>query len=783
MLIPGLSARAEVFSAGKLREIDREINAAVGKGTIPGAVLWLESKGEVYHKAYGLRMTSPGKEKMTPETLFDVASLTKVLATTPAILHLHERGLLDLDAPVSEYIPEFLEGGIRPEPKDEEVTPEHRETITAKHLITHQSGLPPGIYLSEGDFWGYHEGVRRAATVGLIERPGTRFRYSDVNFILLGEIVRRISGERLDHYVDGHIFSALDLESTGFLPNAFAQEEIAPTTDIKGFGLLRGIVHDPSSRRMQGVAGHAGLFSNAKDVAAMVRMLVKKGKYGTREVLRQSTVELALRNHLPSALGKKRGLGWDIESPFSYQRGEKFPRDGFGHTGWTGTSIWVDPKSETFLILLANRNHPTEEGSIKPLRIKVGTLAAEAVGYTTLVPRASVEPMPTTQTAADGAVVLNGVDVLERDGFAQLKGKTIGLITNQTGINRQRRLTIDLLASAPGVKLVSLYSPEHGIRGELEVDSVDDSRDAATDLPIHSLYKTKSRKPTNEQMKGIDALVFDIQDIGCRFYTYISTMGLAMEAASEAGIEFIVLDRINPIGGLVVDGPIRAGEGNDFVAFHEIPVQHGMTVGELARLFNTERKVGAKLTVVPVEGWNPAMRFDETGLPWINPSPNIRSATQALLYPGVGLIEFCNVSVGRGTATPFEHVGAPWIHGGRIAGLIQEQKIRGLRVIPTRFTPNASKFEGEDCDGVRFMVSNRDKFRPLDLGIALMTSLAETHGDTFDFEGKGNVLLRHQPTLERVLRGSSPDEIRAGWSEGLEEFLKRRKPFLLYPRN
>ena len=219
----------------------------------------------------------------------------------------------------------------------------------------------------------------------------------------------------------------------------------------------------------------------------------------------------------------------------------------------------MDPKSETFLILLANRNHPTEEGSIKPLRIKVGTLAAEAVGYTTLVPLASVEPMPTTQTAADGAVVLNGVDVLERDGFAQLKGKTIGLITNQTGTNRQRRSTIDLLASAPGVKLVSLFSPEHGIRGELEVDSVDDSRDAETGLPIHSLYKTKSRKPTNEQMKGIDALVFDIQDIGCRFYTYISTMGLAMEAASEAGVEFIVLDRINPIGGLVVDGPIRAG--------------------------------------------------------------------------------------------------------------------------------------------------------------------------------------------------------------------------------
>lgn len=771
-----------VFSEGKLREIDRTVNEAIAQGSIPGAVLWLESKGEVYQKAYGLRMTSPGKEKMTPDTLFDVASLTKVLATTPAILHLYQSGLLDLDAPVSEYIPEFLEGGIRPNPKDEEVTPEHREQITVKHLITHQSGLPPGIYLSEGDFWGYHEGVRRAATVGLIERPGTRFRYSDVNFILLGEIVRRVSGERLDHYVEGHIFSALDLESTGFLPNAFAQGKIAPTTEIEGFGLLRGIVHDPTSRRMQGVAGHAGLFSNAEDVAAMVRMLVKKGKYGTREILRQSTVELATSNHLPAALGKKRGLGWDIESPFSYQRGEKFPREGFGHTGWTGTSIWVDPKSETFVILLANRNHPTEDGSIKPLRIKVGTLAAEAVGYSTQVPLAAMEAEPAIQTAAGGGGVLNGIDVLERDGFSALKGKRVGLITNQTGINRQRRSTIDLLAAAPGVKLVSLFSPEHGIRGVLEVDSVDDSKDSATGLPIHSLYKSESKKPSAAQLKGLDALVFDIQDIGCRFYTYISTMGLAMEAAAENGLEFIVLDRINPIGAVVVDGPIRAGEGNDFVAFHEIPVQHGMTVGELARLFNAERKTGAKLTVVPVEGWHPSMHFEETGLPWVNPSPNIRSATQALLYPGVGLIEFCNVSVGRGTATPFEHVGAPWIHGGRIAGLIQDQRIDGLSVIPTRFTPNASKFESEDCDGVRFMVTDRRKFRPLDLGIALMTSLNETHGDTFNFKDKGNVLLRHSRTLENVLGGASAESIRSSWNEGLEDFLNRREPFLLYSR-
>jgi uncharacterized protein YbbC (DUF1343 family) len=778
------TSKAGVLDPGKLREIDNAFVEAIGRGSIPGAVLWLESKGEVYHKAYGKRMTSPSAEKMTVDTIFDVASLTKVLATTPAVLHLFERGLIDLDAPVSQYIPEFLEGGIRPEPKDEKVVPEDREKITVKHLITHQSGLPPGIFLSEGDFWGYEEGVRRAATVGLIERPGTRFRYSDVNFILLGEIVRRVSGERLDRYVEDRIFDQLELQGTGYLPTAFAQELIAPTTEMQGYGLLRGVVHDPTARRMQGVAGHAGLFSRAEDIAAIVRMMLRGGRFGTRQILQTGTIDLATSNQLPADLGKKRGLGWDIESPFSYQRGEKFPRSGFGHTGWTGTSIWVDPASDTFVILLANRNHPTEDGSIKPLRIRVGTLAAEAVGYSAPVPLVQMkDDEPRAQTAAGGdGVVLNGIDVLERDGFPLLKGKKIGLITNQTGINRERRSTIDLLATADGVTLVSLFSPEHGIRGVLEVDSVDDSRDAATGLPIHSLYKSEKKKPSPEQLKGLDALVFDIQDIGCRFYTYISTMGLAMEAAAEAKIQFIVLDRVNPIGGMVVDGPVRTGTGNDFVAFHEIPVQHGMTVGELAQMFNAERKVGADLQVVRVEGWNPQMHFGKTGLPWVNPSPNIRNSSQALLYPGVGLIEFTNVSVGRGTRTPFEHIGAPWIHEGRLAAALQSQGLSGVSFLPTRFTPESSVYDGEDCGGVRFIVTDRKTFRPVELGMALMSTIYEMHGDTFTLKEKGNVLLRHEKTLEAVVKGDSPDKIRKGWSEPFEDFLKRREAFLLYPR-
>jgi uncharacterized protein YbbC (DUF1343 family)/CubicO group peptidase (beta-lactamase class C family) len=777
------NASANPMQQDKLSAIDTEIEASITRGEIPGAVLWLESKGEVYRKAYGRRVVAPGSEEMTTDTIFDIASLTKVMATTPSILKLIEEGKLSLDDPVSKHLPEFLTGGIRPDPADPLVSAEDRKKITLRHLITHQSGLPPGIFLTEADFWGHAEGASRAATVGLIERPGTRFRYSDVNFILLGEIVERVSGERLDRYVRDRLYTPLGMTETGYLPSGAIFARVAPTTVIEGYGLLRGQVHDPTARRMEGVAGHAGLFSTAKDVATYVRFFA--GGTGA-PVLSPDTLKMATTNQLPAGLGAERGLGWDIASTFSYQRGEKFPRNGFGHTGWTGTSIWVDPASETFVILLANRNHPTEAGVIKALRTRIGTLAGEAVGYTELVPLSEAGPDTggATMTAAgDPAGVLNGIDVLERDGFAALAGLKIGLITNHTGINRERRSTVDLLAGAPNVELVALFSPEHGIRGVIEADSIDDEHDAATGLPVYSLYKSEARKPTSEQMRGLDALVFDIQDIGCRFYTYVSTMGLALEAAKEAGVKFIVLDRVNPIGGVVVDGPIRKGEGNDFVAFHEIPVQHGMTTGELARFFNTERKIGADLTVIPVEGWSAKMRFDETGLPWVNPSPNMRSLTQALLYPGVGLVEFTNLSVGRGTATPFEHVGAPWLHDGRLARQLNDEEIPGIDFLPTRFTPDTSVYEGEDCAGVRFFITDRDRMRPLDVGIALMRAVHEQAGETFNLEEKGNVLLRDPETLGLILTGVSLAEIRSTWQAGLNEFLKRREPFLLYPRN
>lgn len=378
--------------------------------------------------------------------------------------------------------------------------------------------------------------------------------------------------------------------------------------------------------------------------------------------------------------------------------------------------------------------------------------------------------------------VLNGIDELEGSEFKLLDGRRVGLITNHTGLNIDKRSTIDLLANAKNFTLVKLFSPEHGIRGTVDGGTaVEDGIDQKTGLPIVSLFKQEGRKPNADHLSDIDTLVFDIQDVGSRFYTYTSTMGLTMEAASEFGKKYVVLDRINPINGTDVDGPVRTGPGNDFVAYHDIPVRHGMTVGELAMMFKAER--GFKyldLRVVPIVGWERSMHFDQTALPWRNPSPNIRSATQALLYPGVGLLEFCNLSVGRGTKTPFEIVGAPWITEGRLAARLNQERLPGIAFRPTRFTPMSSIYKNEDCGGVKLIVTNRDKVNPIDVGLALGRAIQADYPRTFTLSSKGNTLLRHPETHELWVKGGSIRAMRKTWDKSLKQFKKRRVNYLIY---
>ena len=371
--------------------------------------------------------------------------------------------------------------------------------------------------------------------------------------------------------------------------------------------------------------------------------------------------------------------------------------------------------------------------------------------------------------------VLNGSDILFSRSATLPKGLKVGLITNHTGHTQQRHLTLNLLLESKDLELKAIFSPEHGIHGTLD-SKIDDSTDAKSGLKIFSLYGA-NRKPTTDQLAGLDALIFDIQDIGCRFYTYISTMGLAMEAAAEAGIRFIVLDRINPIGGQIVDGPIHQGK-SQFIAFHNIPVQHGMTVGELAHMFNKERDYNVNLQVVKVEGWSRRMFFDETGQPWTNPSPNMRCLTQALLYPGIGLLETA-LSVGRGTDTPFEIIGAPYINDVKLARSLNDLKQPGVRFIPIKFTPKASIHKDKACNGVNIIITHRDDLRPVPLGVEIARVLHQMYPEHFPLK-KVNRLLCHSDTLSAIKRGDSLSQIQNLWTEDLNHFQRRRSKFLLY---
>jgi uncharacterized protein YbbC (DUF1343 family) len=436
--------------------------------------------------------------------------------------------------------------------------------------------------------------------------------------------------------------------------------------------------------------------------------------------------------------------------------------------------MWIDGETDLFVVFLSNRLHPDGKGAVNNLAGRIGTIAGAAAR---LVARQAARK-PRRRGARR---VLTGLDVLQRDGFRLLAGRRVGLITNQTGLSRRGVSNVKLLVDAANVKLVKLFSPEHGIEGKLDQAAIDDARDRKTGLSIVSLYG-ETRKPTKEMLAGIDTLVFDIQDIGTRFYTYISTMGLAMQAAAECGVRFVVLDRPNPINGLEVAGPMLDAGRESFVGFHPLPVRHGMTVGELAKLFKTELKLDLDLHVVPMEGWRRDAFFDDTGLGWVNPSPNMRSFTEALLYPGIGLLEATNLSVGRGTDTPFEVIGAPWIDADALARGLNASRLPGVRFAPIRFTPTASKFKGEACGGVSIAVTDRETLRPVRTGLEIARQLQAAYGREWKARAVDH-LMRNRAALDALLSSKTVTEIEWTWEASLAEFLERRAAVLIYGRD
>jgi uncharacterized protein YbbC (DUF1343 family) len=760
----------------QLGAVDSIINQAIAEGNIPGAVLVVGHNGKVvYRKAYGSRALEPRREPMTLDTIFDLASLTKVIATTTAVMQLVEQGKVRLNDPVAKYLPDFAQNG--------------KDDITVRQLLTHYSGLAPDLDLETP--W---EGKNTAFQLAFVEppetTPGSGFVYSDINFIMLGALVEKVSGETLDGYTERHIFVPLKMMHTRFLPPVAWRPKIAPTQYDEKDHMLRGVVHDPTARRMGGVAGHAGLFSTGDDLAKFAQALLDGGD----GILSTVTVAKMTQPQTPPSAPLLRGFGWDIDSPFSSNRGDLLPVGSFGHTGFTGTSIWIDPTTQAYIILLTNSVHPRGKGNAIGLRVKVATEVAAALPLTADEKEAARWKSITGYNEALSAgrhmnarngTVKNGIDVLEARDFEGLKAsegkKHIGLVTNQTGLDADGRRTIDVLAQAPGISLDAIFSPEHGVTGTLDTTDINNSKDAASGVPVYSVYggTDAARRPPPEVLRTLDAMVFDIQDAGVRFYTYETTLGYFLEAAAQSGIEMIVLDRPDPITGSFVQGPV-ADEGKEsFTNYWTVPVRHGMTIGELAKMFNTERNINAKLTVIPMDGWQRGDWFDSTGLTWVNPSPNLRSVTEAALYPGVALIEGTNVSVGRGTDTPFELVGAPWMKSRELAAYLNARGIGGVRFVPVTLIPTASAYTGQLCQGVNIVVTDRNGFDAPELGIELAAALHKLYAADFKME-KMQGLLVNQSAYEALAAGQDPRRVAQDWMEGLEKFGKIREKYLIY---
>ena len=854
--LPVAAPQSVGMNAAKLDQIDALVNADIAAKKLPGAVVLVGHKGKiVFRKAYGNRSLVPNVEKMTVDTIFDVASLTKPVATTTSIMILVEQGKLRLNDTVGKFFPQIED--------------EQAKRVTIQQLLTHTSGYAPDFDLREK--WAGREGLRQALYKERLRTPpGTKFVYSDINFEILGELIPTVSGMSLEDFFDvwsntagmrDSVFSNFAPVSSGDSKEFFAvvdlagsyRARIAPTENVRGQSsylgskfegdaktgdeILRGRVHDPTAYRMGGAAGHAGLFSTADDLARFCQMLLNGGVVpaggsggaspatnrtrrnepkatpttsgATDSYVRVLSAETVARMTAPvvvSESGDTRTLGWDMNTGFSSNRGELFPLGSFGHTGFTGTSIWIDRVSQTFVIFLSNRVHPDGKGDVTPIRAKVATVVASAIEDTPVEAYRLAEGMYASQVAAQipgfkerveaanrqansnadagrvpavqSATVLSGIDVLERDKFKQLDRMKIGLVTNHTGRDLSGRQTIDILKEAPNVTLVSLFAPEHGIRGELDVENINDSKDEKTGLPVYSLYG-ETRRPKPEQLKDLDAIVYDIQDVGVRFYTYTATLRNVMEEAAKLGKPVYILDRPNPIRGDVVEGSLADEDKHAFIAAHTIPVRYGMTIGELAMMMNAERKIGADVHVIKMENWSRSMWFDETGQTWVNPSPNMRSLTEATLYPGIGLFETTNISVGRGTDTPFEVVGAPWIDGREFAQYLNGRNLPGVRFVPVRYKPTTSVYKDENVGGVNIIVTDRETFKAVRTGFEVAAALRKMYPTEWNAD-RSLRLVVNQDIVDRLKRGETPETIENSWSGDLADFSKRRALYLLY---
>jgi len=883
-------------TASNFTAVSTLIDQGIAEHRLPGAVLLVGHSGRVvFEHAYGDRKLAgePGlngrpspAERMTENTIFDMASLSKCLSTATAIMQLYEEGKLNFEQPVEQILPAF--------------NPDHdpeRARVTVRMLLTHTSGEPADVNLK--DPWGLAkpdkaEGIQRALTTPLQSAPEAVFRYSDINFILLGDIVETLSGEPLDVYAQEHIFKPLGMIETRYLPidkacgphriigaaiawapsprghmhyacpvsdwSTSLLPRIAPTThddesksDPRAnphFDMLtRGTVHDPTTRRMGGVAGHAGVFSTAHDISLFAQAFIDRlagrpsnfplqqstlqlmttpeqpGHYAGQLVLATTAEQSAIVNgekgaapllapRYPAIHGQDlRGFGWDIDTAFSKPRGMIFPIGSFGHTGFTGTSLWMDPGSDTYIVLLANAIHPRGNVPISNLRGEVATAVAQALQ---LYPTAETSGGQSTSAQTE-LPTLTGIDVLQSDHFAELTTLSaqhnnslhLGILTNQSGLDEHGRRTIDILATdlpkiIPGSKLTTIFSPEHGIFGKQDITSFGPETDPTTGLVVTSLYgpHDSDKRPSHEQLADLDAVVIDLQDAGVRTYTYEAVTGYFLEAAARELHDFhhtlniVVLDRPNPINGNAVQGPVSDPGHENYTDYGQIPVRHGMTLGELARFYNATRHIDAPLTVVAMQRWARSEFYDQTGLPWVNPSPNLHSLAATILLPALTLLEATNATVGRGTPTPFELIGAglppkdkttgaqppAWFHAADVIAALNARHIPGVTFAPTT-TPvdddPIHPYHGQTIEAVRITVTDRNALDSPELGVEMLSALHKLYPEQFHLERAAN-LLANAATLDAITRGDDPRAIAATWQPALTDYKTAREPYLLY---
>ncbi len=717
--------------------IDAVVRASLEASKLPGCVVVVGRHDEVlFERAYGSKSLQPTVSPMTVDTVFDLASLTKPTATATSIMILVERGKVDIDARASKYVPELAK--LPP--------------FTLRHLLTHTSGLPPITPMSD---WSTDraEVMKRIGALTLKSQPGEKFMYSDVGFVVLQEIVERTSGKSLATFAAEEIFQPLGMKDTGFLPPAEIRARAAPTEQRDG-GFMQGEVHDPRAFALGGVSGNAGVFSTARDMSRFAQAMLSKGAFGGKRLLSEKTFErMIARQETPKG---GRGLGWDIDSSFATHRSASLSPKAFGHGGYTGTAMWIDPEKDLFIVFLSNRVHPDGKGAVNPLVSEISSLAISA------------------------AEVKTGIDMLRAESFERLRGAHVGLITNMSARAHDGMPTVDVLLGAKdkGVTLSAIFTPEHGLNGDREGVIGDSSYNG---VPVYSLYGDRFT-PASSSLDGIDTIVFDLQDVGVRFYTYASTMKRAMKVAAEKKLRFVVLDRPNPIGGADVQGPVLAEtDVKGFVNHHALPLRHGMTMGELARLFLEDDKMTdtLRLDVVRMMGWKRKDTFERTGLTWSAPSPNLRSTRSVALYPAIGLLESTNVTVGRGTDMPFEIVAAPWMNAEAVVKRLRDLEIAGVSFDPIEVIPKSSVHANKKCLGFRISIVTPAQFEPIRTALSIASVLHEIHPADWDFDGMDK-MLRSKAALNAVRAGKGLADIEATWATELGTFKQKRERFLLY---